>query len=558
MIPPVTTDAAFLRTAFGALGAEIREPEPGVLEVALPPAAAPHFDDRALLQLTFDRELYKASERDLELVVPGAPIFKSLLEALGAAGAASAVAFEGDPDPAQAKAAAKGALAVRGGSVTAGTPAVEPFAGTAVLFRLRVEGPEREDALVAAFVGREGAAFEIPADSLPKMAVSGKPVSLPAVSPGDRARLRDASAAVAQREGDRRARLAEQRAAPRLAKETQQVTTYFEHLAGELKEQKSESRGEEAKKEAASRLRNLERERELRLLEVADRHRASAHVEAVAALAVTGTAARVPLEFAAGARKFSREVLWFPPTGNVNAPVCDLCGGPPGEAALCGAPGHDVLLCPKCRRYCQSCGAGLCAEHTKACACGAIACPAHGAPCEACAQFCCEKHLFKCVRCCRAFCRQHAFECGVCRMVSCTDHAKRCGSCDIELCGEHQSICDATGKAACPKHLVKCPECGDAVLDTAVAGGSCSTCRAMADAPAGDPAVAAALAFLPEAQGATWRKAESKTRFRLEGKTFWNRYRVLLAKDLRPIGAWGGSRLFGMRKLRAGDGGGGG
>lgn len=546
----MSTDAAFIRAAFTSLGAELRETEPGILTVALPADAAPHFDDRAVLELTFDREVYKASERDLELVVPGAPIFKALLEALGAIGAASAVEFAELPEAEKARAAAKGSLAVRGGTLTAGVPAVEPFAGTAVLFRLRVEGPEREDVLLAAFVAREGAAFEIPAEALPKMASTGKPAALAPIAPGDRARLREAAEGVAQREGDRRARLAEQRGAPKLAKETQQVTTYFEHLAEELKEKKSESRSEEAKKEAATRLRNLERERELRLLEVADRFRASAHVDAVAALGVSGSAARVKLEFVSGPRKLAREVLWFPPTGSVNAPVCDLCGGALGEAAICGEPQHDALLCANCRRYCQACGAGLCAEHTKACACGAIACPAHGAACEACAQFCCEKHLFKCVRCCRSFCRQHAFECGVCRAISCTDHAKRCGSCDIELCGEHQRICDATGKAGCPKHLVKCPECGDDVLDTAIANARCSTCRSMADVLPGDLAVAAALAFAPEANGSTWRKAESKTRIRLEGKTFWNRYRVILGKDLKPVSAWGGSKLFGMKKLR--------
>ena len=546
----MSTDAVFLRSAFTAMGAKLREPSPGILEVILPLDATQYFDDRALLELTFDREVYKSSERDLELVVPGAPIFKSVLDALGAAGAATAVDFGEPPDAEKARAAAKGGMSVRGGAVTAGAAAIEPFAGTTVLFRLRVEGPEREDALVAAFVSKDGAAFEIPADALPKMAAAGNPATLSPLAPGDRTKLREISLDVAQREGDRRARLAEKRAAPKLAKEESQVKTYFEALSGELKEQKSESRGEDAKKEAATRLRNLERERELRLLEVADRFRASAHVDAVAALAVSGSAARVKLLFQSGARKLEREVVWFPPTGNVKPPVCDLCGGALGEAAICGDPQHNVLLCANCRRYCQSCGAGLCAEHTKACGCGAIACPAHGAACEACAQYCCEKHLFKCVRCCRAFCRQHAFECGVCRLISCVDHTKRCGSCDIELCGEHQRLCDASGKAGCPKHMVNCPECGDEVLDVAVSGGKCTTCRNRQPAAAGDPAVSAALLFVPAATGAAWTRSDTKSRIRLDGRTFLNKYRVWLGKDLKPLSAFGGSKLFGMKKLR--------
>ena len=51
-------------------------------------------------------------------------------------------------------------------------------------------------------------------------------------------------------------------------------------------------------------------------------------------------------------------------------------------------------------------------------------------------------------------------------------------------------------------------------------------------------------------EGASWHRAETKSRVRLEGKTFFNKYRVLLAKDLKPISAFGGSKLFGMRKLR--------
>ncbi|MCE9582324.1 MAG: hypothetical protein K8T20_07510 [Planctomycetes bacterium] len=551
------SDPTFIRNAFSALGAEVREPQPGLLEVTLPPEAAPFFDDRAQLALTFDRELHKSSERDLELVVPGSPLFRSLLEALGGAGAVTSVEFTEAPDPAKAREAARGGLTLRGGTVTPGTPAVEPFNGTAVLFVLRVEGPEREDALVAAFVPRVGEAFEVPAGGVEAMARAGKPVALSTMTPGDRARLRAAAAAVAQREGDRRGQAAEKRSAGRMAKEVQQVRTYFESLGAELKEQKSDSRGEEAKKEAATRLRNLERERELRLIELQDRFRASAHVDPVAAVAISGSAARVKVVFQAGTRKLERETLWFPPVGRATPPACDLCGGPftgatpaVAEAAICGEPAHDVLLCAACRRHCQACGAGLCPEHTKACSCGAIACPAHGAACEACAQFCCAGHSFKCVRCCRSFCRQHAFECGVCKLISCSDHSKRCGSCDIELCGEHQRPCDATGKVGCPQHMKPCEECGETVLDTALQMQKCPSCRNLAPVLPGDPAVAAAERFLPVAIGATWLKSETKTRVRLEGRTFMNKYRVWLAKDLKPLQAFGGSKLFGMRKMR--------
>jgi hypothetical protein len=541
---------AFLRAAFAALGAEVKETPPGILEVALPPAAAPHFDDRAQLALTFDRELHKSSERDLDLVVPGAPLFESLLAALGTTGAAASVAFEGAPDPAKAQAAARAGIALRQGRVAAGTPSIEPFSGAAVLFRLRLEGPEREDALVAAFVGKDGAAFEVPAETLPRIANAGKPAAAPAMAPGERLALKALAQAVALREGERRARLAEKKARPRLERETQQVRAYFEALGRELAERKSEGRGEEARKEAAARLRNLERERDLRLSEVADRFRAHASVEPVAALAIAGTAARVKVAFELGARRLEREALWFPPMERAVAPVCDLCGGPLGEAAMCGDPQHDVLLCAGCRRYCQACGSGLCAEHTKACSCGAIACPAHGGACEACGQFCCGNHSQKCVRCCRVFCRQHAYECGVCRAVSCVEHARRCGSCDLELCGEHQTPCDATGKVGCPKHIVTCEECGESVLDTAWLAGKCETCRKLEPCPPGDPLVAAAEGFLPEAKGATWMRAATKTRIRLEGKTFWNRYRVWLTRDAKAISAYGGSRLFGMKKLR--------
>jgi hypothetical protein len=540
----------FLKEAFAAIGAEVKETPGKIWDVTLPAAAAPQFDDRAQLALTFDREVYRTSERDVELVVAGSPLFESILGALGPAGAASAVAFEKAPDPIESQKAARGALTVRGGRVTADVPAVEALRGHAVLLRLRIEGPEREDLLTAVFVPAQGDERIIGADALAKLAREGKPAALAKMLPGDRNALRDRAVAAALRDGERRCRAAEQRSAGRLAKEIQQVRAYFEALGAELKEAKAEGRGEEGRKEAAARLRNLERERDLRLGEVTERFRAHAAAEPAAVLMVDGKAARVGLVFEAGARKLRREVVAFPPLGPAAPPPCDLCGAALAEAAICGDPAHDVLLCAACRRYCQTCGAGLCSQHTKSCACGAVACPAHGAACEACGVFCCEKHRLRCMACCRSFCAQHAHECGVCRLIGCFEHSKRCGSCQLELCPEHAVTCDLTGKPACPQHLKSCGECGENVLDIAIREGKCTACGSLLDVPPGDPAVAAAVAYLPVAANCSWKRADTKTRIRLEGKTFLNRYRVWLDRELKPIAAWGGSRLFGMKKLR--------
>ncbi|MBI2921703.1 MAG: hypothetical protein HYY18_11525 [Planctomycetes bacterium] len=547
MPPPAPT---FLKKALASIGAEVKDVPPGILEVSLPEGAAPHFDDQAQLALTFDREVHRASERDLDLVMPGAPIFRSLLAALEGAGAASAVEFPDAPDPAKAQAAARGGLSLRQGTVTASTSRVEPFSGMALLFRLRLEGAEREDSLMAVFVPAAGDAFLIPAESLERMARAGKPGRLAAMMPGDRVTLREAAVVAAQREGDRRARAAEAKAAGKMAREVQQVRAYFEALGRELKEQKDESRGEDAKKEAGARLRNLDRERDLRLIEVQDRYRAHAAVEPVAVLGVTGQAARVAVVFQAGARRLEREVLWFPPLESVAPPACDMCEGPLLEASLCGDPSHDVLLCAECRRYCQTCGAGLCRDHTKTCHCGAVACPAHGAPCEACAQFCCRNHQLKCVACCRPFCQQHAHPCGVCNLISCADHSKRCGSCTLELCPEHGTPCDVTGKVACPKHVKTCGECGEKVLDVAYGEGLCQACRSLKPVMPGDPAAAAAVTWLPEAAKASWFRSDTKSRVMMVGKTWFRKYRVWLTKDLKPLNALGGTKLFSMKKLK--------
>ncbi|NUN50608.1 MAG: hypothetical protein HUU15_17490, partial [Candidatus Brocadiae bacterium] len=290
--------------------------------------------------------------------------------------------------------------------------------------------------------------------------------------------------------------------------------------------------------------------RDLRLAEAQDRHRAHGAVEPFAVLALSGPAARVPVVFQEGMRKLERHALWFPPLDRATPPVCDACGGPPGEASICADPAHEALLCPRCRTFCQTCGAGLCSGHARVCSCGATACPAHGAACESCGEACCAAHTLSCGRCCRKFCRRHAFACGICGLAACTDHAKRCGSCDIELCGEHQSPCDVTGRTACPRHAKACGGCGETVLDLAWKDGRCETCRTLASAAPGDPAVAAAETLVPEARGAAWRSARTKTRVLLTGSTLLSRYRVWLARDLSLLSAWGGSKLFGMKKIR--------
>ena len=542
-------DPVFIRSALAVIGAEVKDDPPGVLDVTLPAEAAPHFDDRGRIALTFDREVHRTSERDLELVVPGVPLFRSILEALGGTGAASAVAFEGTPDAARAEAAAKAGLSLRLGTVTAAVGQVEPVSGVAVIFRMRVEGPDREDALVAAFVTRDGKAFEVPAETVARMAGSGSAATLPPFTPGDRTRLRDDAGAVVQRQADRRARAAETRAAGRMAKEVQQVRTYFEALGKELKEQKNEGRGDESKKEAAARLRNLDRERDLRLAEVTDRFRARSFVEPVAVLGVSGQAARVKVIFQAGKRRLEREVFWFPPLEKVAAPPCDLCGAVLSEAAICGDPGHDALLCAECRRYCQVCGAGLCRDHTKACSCGAVACPEHGQTCGSCGEFCCATHSKKCASCGRGFCRQHALECGICHKVACFDHLRRCGSCVLELCMEHASTCDVSGKVSCPQHRRQCGECREWVLDTAMTEGLCTACRNLKPVGAADPAVAAAIACVPDAARASWFRSDTKTRVMMVGKGWIKKWRVWLSKDLKPLEALGGTRLFSLKKL---------
>ena len=144
---------------------------------------------------------------------------------------------------------------------------------------------------------------------------------------------------------------------------------------------------------------------------------------------------------------------------------CPYC-----ETTVCGehillSTLDDVHACPRCVKYCGTCGkrfredqlvvAGCCAEPL---------CPNCVTSCAICGELVCtEAHSIKCQDCEARLCaKTHAgLFCVECKVPRCIDHLQTCDHCNIASCHDHFGISDVGSKLVtyCPNCRVSCHCC---------------------------------------------------------------------------------------------------
>ncbi len=438
MIPPADLQE-FVKAYFSRRAEPLREEEPGVFRAALPESLRPAFEGVDSIRLTFDPAI-AASTAQVDLAALGSFLMDRIVEDATRGGWHTVARVEAAPGPPTDVVA--GALRPSNATLSMEASETRPVAHLLFNFRVRLTTDERVERLESVLIDTRAATERRTAPVLYE-----ERLALPEDTGFDWAAIGGAYRAacrILEARIEPQVRAFRSQADALLKAEEERIGGYFDRSIREAREARA---GEDP-----AQVRALELERERRLAEAREKYRFVGEVELcnVRTVLLDVTSATVSL-----ANRGARKVLVVEyDCANREVPplACEVCGGSAAEPVLCFG-GH--LAGPECVRGCEFCDR----VHCRTCIAS-------------------EGAITACASCHRSVCPDHAEVCALSRRPFCPDHIHACAIC---------------GRTVGPEYVARCESCEQSYCVVCVAppAEKCATCRSLAPAPPGDPAVAA-------------------------------------------------------------------
>lgn len=277
---------------------------------------------------------------------------------------------------------------------------------------------------------------------------------------------------------------------PRLYQTLNRLTTYYEQQIQEVYD---------AHDPTGEKRLVLEQDLERKIVEEVENHRLRVQVTLFSYAVLQMPVAVADIQLSDGKRQAAIQIRRNRYTGEVERPLCHVCGTATGEVLLDRA-GHVVCndcvhVCEGCRELvCEECGVAPCPV------CGRQNCDSCGQECWACGEHACSEHIDRCPVCGDAVCHACQVECGACGVRQCRSHLRAdavaasreedvllCQACAVRCPGCEQysaqvGVCAASGQRFCENCLVTCAGCDQSFgtgfyrVDPATGNAFCDNC----------------------------------------------------------------------------------
>lgn len=479
------------------VGGSIAERTKDLVEVALPPAEAPHFGGKATFSIAFTpEELEDGTEA--EILVNGSLLLRNLVEAIQARGA---LLYRGEVVPTLPGAEAPPTPPVELSEVSVvhatATECFRPVgrllvkltihAGPAMLEKMvetamvdLVSGARPESSVVAELAAANTAP---PASQRATLALPCKVETMLKLLTDDLSVEASDELQVIQREAE-----------SALNSELARLAAYYDAMLDEAED----SGGSDDVKERKAAIRA---DRNRRSKEEKHRHtvRVSVHPIQLTQWDVPAQEVRWQLRALSGTEGVLTAARTLVGTGPWQL-HCPSCGAKPRSINVCR---HGHACCEGCADVCSACGEACCSSHGgKPCAIEPhFLCDVHAATCRVCERVYCAGHNGLCEKHDHEVCSYCAVACSRCGIKLCTAHATassptaplrqrwlcsectvfceggqnepvgldevtRCATCTAYICAVHEARCAVDGKVHCSKHLRRSDRSG-AIVCTA-------------------------------------------------------------------------------------------